>query len=168
MFARNVTGPLSSLLKQLDTAVAKNKDADLKSVAFFLTDDTDATEAKLKELAEKEKISENVPLAIVEGVTGPPAFKIHEDAAVTVMLYTKGIVVSNFAFKSGELDEKKVKAIVAELPRILPSEDEAEEQAKKKKEDDQAREKRVEELKKKLEELKKKEKDKGKDKGESK
>ena len=166
MFARNVTGPLSSLLKQLDTAVAKNKDADLRSVAFFLTDDTDATETKLKELADKEKISENVPLAIVEGVAGPPAFRIHEEAAVTVMLYTNGTVVSNFAFKSGELDEKKVKAIVAELPKILPTKEEGEAQAKKKQEQDQAREKRVEELKKKIEELKKKEKD--KEKGESK
>ena len=161
---------MSSLLKQLDAAVANNKDADLRSVAFFLTDDTDATEAKLKELAEKEKISDNIPLTLVEGVAGPPAYKIHQEADLSVMLYTKGTVVSNFAFKSGELDEKKVKAIVAELPKILPTKEEADAQAKKKQEDDQAREKRVEELKKKLEELKKKEKEKEKAKetGESK
>ena len=157
---------MSSLLKQLDAAVAKNKDADLRSVAFFLTDDIDATEAKLKELAEKEKISDNIPLTVVEGIAGPEAYKIHQDADLTVLLYTKGKVVSNFAFKSGELDEKKVKAIVAELPKILPSKEEVDEQAKKKKDD----EKRVEELKRKLGELKKKEKDKEKDKekGESK
>ena len=148
---------MSSLLKQFDSAVAKNKDADLKSVAFFLTEDADATEAKLKELAEKEKISENVPLTLVEGVAGPPAFKIHQDADVTVMLYTKGTVVSNFAFKAGELDEKKVKVIVAELPKILPDKEELE-----------AKSKRAEELKKKLEELKNKEKEKEKQKGDSK
>ena len=168
MFARNVTGPLSSLLKQLDAAVAKNKEADLRSVAFFLTDDVDTIEEKIKELAEKEKISENLPLTVVEGSAGPPLYRINQEAELTVMLYRRGKVESNFAFKSGELDEKKVKAIVADLPKILPTKEELEEQAKKKNEEDQARQKRIEELKKKLEEQKKKDKDKEKDKGESK
>ena len=147
LFARNVTGPVSSLLKQFDAAVVKNKEADMRSFAIFLTDDSEATEAKLKELAEKERISENVPLAIVEDVAGPPAYKINKDAEVTVLLYTKGKVVSNFAFKAGELKEKDVKAIVAQLPKILPTKEELEEQVKIKKE--------VEDLKKKLEAAKK-------------
>lgn len=147
LFARDVTGPLSSLLKQFDAAVAKNKDADMRSFAIFLTDDGEAMEKKLTELAEKQKISENVPLTIVEDIAGPLAFKIDKDADVTVLLYTKGKVVSNFAFKAGELKDKDVKAIVAQLPKILPTEEEvkaeAERQAKKQKE--------LEEIKKKLE-----------------
>jgi hypothetical protein len=136
LFAREITGPLSSLLKQLDAAVEKNKDADLRSFAVFLSDDVEATEEQLKVLAEKEKLSERVPLTVVEGIAGPPAHKIHQDAAVTVVLYTKGEVVSNFAFKAGELKDKDVKAIVAELPKILPSAEDA---------------KQLEEIKKKLE-----------------
>ena len=147
VFARDVNGPLSSLLKQFDAAVAKNKDADMRSFAVFLTDDSEATEAKLKRVAEKEKISENVPLTIVEDVSGPPAFKISQEAEVTVLLYTKGKVVSNFAFKAGELKDKDVKAIVAQIPKILPTKEELEEQAKIRKE--------IEELKKKLEAAKK-------------
>ena len=147
VFARDVNGPLSSLLKQFDAAVAKNKDADMRSFAVFLTDDSEATEAKLKRVAEKEKISENVPLTIVEDVSGPPAFKISQEAEVTVLLYTKGKVVSNFAFKAGELKDKDVKAIVAQIPKILPTKEELEEQAKIKKE--------IEDLKKKLEAAKK-------------
>lgn len=153
LFARNINGPLSSLLKQLDSAVAKNKDAELRSVAFFLTDDADATEAKLKELAAKQKLSENIPLTVVEGVAGPPAWQINEGADLTVMLYTEGKVVSNFAFKAGELDEKKVKAIVAEIPKILPAAEKS--QASDKKDGDSEQKKKVEELKKKLEERKK-------------
>ena len=155
VFARNLNGPLSSLLKQLDAEVGKNKDSDLRSVAFFLTDDADATEAKLKELAEKQKLTENVPLTVVEGVAGPPAWQINEAADLTVMLYTKGKVVSYFAFKAGEFDEKKVKAIVAEIPKILPSKEKAEESKNKAADAEQKKKQQVEELKKKLEERKK-------------
>lgn len=143
LFARDVNGPLSSLLKQFDAAVAKNKDADMRSFAIFLTDDSEAMEKKLTELAEKQKISENVPLAIVEDIAGPPSFKIDKDAEVTVLLYTKGKVVSNFAFKAGELKEKDVKAIVAQLPKILPTEEELKKQAEQ--------QKQIEEIRKKLE-----------------
>src|SRR5262245_4660536 len=122
LFARDITAPLSSLLKQFDAAVTKNKDADMRSFAVFLSEDADEMEQKLKKLAEKEKITENVPLTVVEDIAGPPLFKINKDAEVTVMLYTGGKVVSNFAFKAGELKDKDVKAIIAQLPKILPSE----------------------------------------------
>jgi hypothetical protein len=124
LFARDMSRPLSSLLKQFDDAVGKNKDADLRSFAVFLSDDAETMEKTLKSVAEKEKITENVPLTIVEEIAGPAAFKIHKDAEVTVLLYTKGKVVSNFAFKAGELQEKHVKAIVGDIPKILPSEEE--------------------------------------------
>ena len=150
LFARDVNGPLSSLLKQFDAAVAKNKDADMRSFAVFLSDDSEAMGKKLAELAEKQKISENVPLTIVEDIAGPPAFKVDKDAEVTVLLYTKGKVVSNFAFKAGELKEKDVKAIVAQLPKILPTEEELKKQAEQ--------QKQIEEIKKKLEAAKEKEK----------
>jgi len=161
LFAREVTGPLGSLLKQFDAAVAKNKDADMRSFAVFLTDDADATEAKLKKLAEKEKISENVPLTIVEDIAGPEPYKINKDADVTVILYTKGKVVSNFAFKAGELNEKDVKNIVAALPKILPTEEELKEEAERQKKAAESR-KQLEEIKKKLEAAKDKEKEKDK------
>jgi hypothetical protein len=124
LFARDITEPLTSLLKQFDAAVAKNKVADMRSFAVFLCDDTEEMEPKLQKLAEKEKISKNVPLTVVEDIAGVEAYKIHKDAAVTVLLYTKGKVVSNFAFKAGELQDKQVKTIVADLVKILPKEEE--------------------------------------------
>ncbi len=154
LFAREVTGPLSSLLKQFDASVAKNKDADLKSFAVFLTEDSEAMETKLKAFSEKEKISENVPLTVVESLSGPEPYKINKDAEVTVMLYNKGKVVSNFAFKAGEMKEKDVKAIVAQIPKILPDEGELKEKAER----EAKLKKDVEELKKKLEAAKEKEK----------
>src|SRR3989442_6783480 len=105
VIARKTTGPLSSLLKQFDSAVATHKDSELRSFAVFLTDDSDAIESRLKELADKEKISENVPLTIVEDVAGPAGYKVHKDAELTVLLYAKGSIVKNFAFRSGEFKQ---------------------------------------------------------------
>jgi hypothetical protein len=141
------------LLKQLDAAVAKNKDADMRSFAVFLSDDADDMAEKLKAVAEKQKLSENVPLTVVEETAGPPAYKIDKDADVTVLLYTKGKVVSNFAFKAGELQDKQVKAILAELPKILPSEEEL----KAQREAAERAKKIAEEIKRRAEEAKKKE-----------
>jgi hypothetical protein len=150
LFARDIQGPLSSLLKQFDAAVGKNKESDMRSFAVFLSEDSDEMEGKIKALVEKEKISENVPLTIVEDIAGPPAFKIAKDAEVTVLLYTKGKVVSNFAFKSGEMQDKHVKAILAQLPKILPSEEEL----KQKREAAERAKKVADELKKSEEEKK--------------
>ena|SRR3989304_1526878 len=153
LFARKVTGPLSSLLKQFDQSVSQNKGADLRSFAVFLTDDSEAMEAELKQLAEKAKIGDNLPLTIVEDLAGPSAYKIDKDAEVTILLYTKGKVVSNFAFKAGELQEKDVKTITGKINKILPTKEELEEQAKQKKE--------IEELRKKLEAAKQEKEKKG-------
>jgi hypothetical protein len=124
LFARDITPPLVNLIKEFDSAVTKNKAADLRSFAVFLCDDTEEMEPTLVKLAEKEKISKSVPLTVVEDIAGLEAYKIHKNAAVTVLLFTKGKVVSNFAYKAGELQEKQVKAIMADLPKILPSEEE--------------------------------------------
>ncbi|MBC8873088.1 MAG: hypothetical protein H8E44_26950 [Planctomycetes bacterium] len=132
LFVRDVTGALGMLLKQLDEAVAANKAVDLRSFAVVLTDDREATEAKLKELAQKYAISDNVPLVIPEDLAPLKRYKIHQDAEVTVLLYRRCIVLDNFAFKAGELKEQDVKAIMAALPKIIPSQEDLEREAKEK------------------------------------
>ncbi len=132
LFVRNVTGALGMLLKQLDEAVARNKAADLRSFAVVLTDDREATEAKLKELAREAKISDQVPLVIPEDPEALKPYKIHPDAEVTVVLYRKLNVLGNFAFKAGELKQQDIKAIVAAVAKIIPSQEELEKEAKAK------------------------------------
>lgn len=104
-------------MKELDKAVAAQKDANLASFVVFLTDKREALEPKVAELAKKENIA-NVPLTIVESVAGPEKFKVAKDADVTVMLYSKREAKVNFAFEKGKLDEKAVKEIVAAIPKI--------------------------------------------------
>ncbi|MBI4604625.1 MAG: hypothetical protein HY721_21905 [Planctomycetes bacterium] len=117
MFAREINGPFTGLVKELDKAVAAGKSSDLKGFVVFLTDNRDKLEPQVAELAKKEKI-ENIPLTIVEGVAGPEKFKIDKSAEVTVMLYSRQEAKANFSFEKGKLDEKATKEILAALPKI--------------------------------------------------
>lgn len=118
VFARKIDGTLTSLVKQINEEVGKNTEKKLCSFVVFLTDDADETKAKIEKLAEKEKIN-NVPLTLVEGLAGPPNYKIDKDAEVTVMLWKGQKVVTNHAFKAGELHKKQIEGIIKDIPKIL-------------------------------------------------
>jgi hypothetical protein len=117
IFAREVSQPVTMLIKKIDAATAEHKDAKMGSFVVFLAEG-DAINAQLKDLAEKEQIH-NTVLAI-DSPTGPEAYKVAKDADVTVVLYTKHEVKSNRAFQKGELQERDIDAILADLPKILP------------------------------------------------
>jgi hypothetical protein len=55
IFAREVSAPLTSLVKQIDDATAKNKKARMGSFVVFLGDDEDLNK-KVKDLSEKERV----------------------------------------------------------------------------------------------------------------
>src|SRR5687767_8100248 len=118
IFAREVSAPLTSLVKQLDKATADNTSCKMGSFVVFLGKDED-TEKALKSMAEKEGIK-NMVLSVMDTPTGPPKYSIAKDAAVTVVLYNKREVKANHAFKKGELTDKDVEKIVSEVSKILP------------------------------------------------
>ena len=118
IFARNVNDPLVTLIKKLDEATEKNKDYSMGSFVVFLNDDKDL-EAKLKQVAEKQALKKIVLSIDNEG--GPKGYKVAAEADVTVVLYKERNVKANHAFKKGELNDKAVDAVVADLTKILPS-----------------------------------------------
>jgi hypothetical protein len=124
LFVRNAPGALSMLLKQLDETIAKNKPADPRGIAVFLTDDKKATEAKLRDLTLSAKLSNDIPLVIPEDPNRLKPYKLHPDAELTVVLYRRYKVLGNFAFKKGEFKESDVAPIAAALVKILPSPEE--------------------------------------------
>ena len=118
IFAREITDPLTSLVKKLDAATAKNSDCRMGSFVVFLSDD-EGLEKKLKEVAKKNKIDHTI-LAI-DNPAGPRGYNVAKDAAVTVILYTKRDVKANYAFKKGELKEADIAKIVGDVSKILPA-----------------------------------------------
>jgi hypothetical protein len=118
VFAREMSKPLTRLVKKLDAEVTKRKSAKLRSVVVFLSDD-DALETNLKDFGEKQGIK-NVNLAIMEPA-GPKHYKLSKEADVTVLLYKRLKVQANHAFKKGDLNKKGVGAILSDVPKILPN-----------------------------------------------
>jgi len=107
---------LTSLVKQIDEATAKNKKAEMGSFVIFL-DKSEDTEKKVKEFAEKNGIKETV-LAL-DNPAGPKGYEIAKDANVTVLLYTNRKVKANFVFEKGKMKTEDVEKVIKELPKIL-------------------------------------------------
>lgn len=116
IFAREISSPLSQLIRKLDAATAENQGAKMGSFAVFCSD-TDGLDKKLKDLAENEKLK-FFTLAI-DNPAGPAPYNISKDAEVTVVLYNKSKVIANYTFKKGELNETAINKILADVPKIV-------------------------------------------------
>jgi hypothetical protein len=117
IFAREISGPVTSLVKKIDAATVKNSSDNMASFAIFLSDE-EGLDKKLKEFTDKEKIKKTS--FAIDNPAGPSGYRIAKDADVTVLLYVKKNVKANYAFKKGELKPKDIEKIVADLPKILP------------------------------------------------
>lgn len=116
IFAREVSDSLTSLVKQLDKLTAENKAAKMGSFVVFCSDD-EGLQKKLKELIEKEGIKNTV--LSIDNPAGPAPYKVAKEADVTVVLYNKSKVLSNFTYKKGGLTTAEVDKIVADVPKLL-------------------------------------------------
>ncbi len=117
IFAHEVTDSLTSLVKKVDKATAENSKKRMGSFVVFCNDD-EKLEDQLKSLAKKEKISKTV-LSVVNDKAGPRGYNLNPKADITVVLYVNRTVKANHTFKKGELKDKDIKAILADLPKIL-------------------------------------------------
>jgi hypothetical protein len=118
VFARGVTPQVTTLLQKLDNLTSKNSSAKMGSFAVFCSDQENL-EKTLKDLAGKEGLK-NLVLSI-DNPAGPQAYHIAKDADVTVLLYNEFTVRSNHAYKTGELNQKGIDAIVADVSKIVPT-----------------------------------------------
>jgi hypothetical protein len=107
---------VTSLVKKIDAATAKNSDAHMASFAVFLSDQ-EGLDKKLKEWADNEKIKKTA--LTIDNPAGPSSYKIAKEADVTVLLYVHKRVKANYAFKKDQLKENDIEKIVADLPKIL-------------------------------------------------
>jgi hypothetical protein len=117
IFAREVSPSLTTLIKKIDAETAKNSKAAMGSFVVFLSND-EKLAGQLKDLAGKEKIKTTV--LSIDNPAGPGRYNIAKDADVTVVLYNEHTVMANHAFRKGQLSEKAVTQVVADVSKILP------------------------------------------------
>jgi hypothetical protein len=120
VFARHLSEPLGKLVAGLDKAVADDKAAGLRAWVTFLSDDQTALDPKVVEWGMKYAVR-GVPLGVFESLDGPPSYRLSRDAEVTVLLFVNRKVVTNFAFREGELTEEHVADVIKALPGVLPA-----------------------------------------------
>ena len=118
VFARGLSEPLGKLVGQLDKSLIQHKAADLRGWVTILHPDQSALDPKVIDWGKKHAIR-TMPLGVFEDAGGPPSYRIARDADVTVLLFVKQKVVANFAFRTGELNDERVKEVVAAVPRII-------------------------------------------------
>jgi hypothetical protein len=115
--ARDISDPLTSLVKKMDEATVKNSDCKMAAFVVFCRDE-EGQEKKLKDWASKEKLKNT--FLTIDNPAGPRGYDIAKDADVTVILYRDKVVKVNRAFKKGELKDADVQKILGELAAILP------------------------------------------------
>jgi hypothetical protein len=115
IFAREVTPTVTRLIKEIDAATTRNKDT-MGSFVVFLGKDEDL-EGKLKKVVKDCGLKSTV--LSIDNPSGPDGYNVAQDADVTIVLYREFKVKANHAFKKGQLKEKDVQAVLADLPKIL-------------------------------------------------
>jgi hypothetical protein len=116
VFARETEGKVAELVKQLDAAVAKHEDAELKSFVTLIGGETDALRATAEKMAKKAGVK-NVPITVAEdNENGPSNYKLDPKAEVIVVIAKDSEVKAQHTFKAAEID---VAAVMKEVKGLL-------------------------------------------------
>lgn len=116
VFARSVNDQLGKLLGKLESAGANRKESGYKVWMTQLADKADLD--TLAKWAQKQGLK-TTPVGAYEDADGPPSYKLHKEADVTVLLFTKQKVIANFAFRAGELTDKRIDEVVKVVPNLF-------------------------------------------------
>lgn len=116
VFARTLSEPLGQLLVQLDEEAIERKESGFKVWMTQLT--TNADLDSLAKWSQKQGIKTS-PIGAFEDSDGPPSYKIHKDADITVLLFVKQKVVVNESFRSGELKQNQIQAIRKSVAKLF-------------------------------------------------
>lgn len=117
VFARDTGGKLNSLVKEIDSAVQGNEEAELKSFVTLMGEDA----SKLKNTAAKfakKTGAKNIPVVVAkDNVTGPSNYKISDKAAVTIVVANNSQVVASHSFDNAK--DVDVNAVMNEVKKIV-------------------------------------------------
>ncbi len=119
IFARSMDDSVKKLVKQIDDVVVRHyKEERMAAFVVLLTDRPKEQEKSLIATAKEQKLS-YTPLTTYRKAGGPRKYRIHEEAAVTVMMWVDSDVKNNHAFAKGTLTNDAIKRVVADTSKIL-------------------------------------------------
>jgi hypothetical protein len=120
VYTREINAPLQGLIKKLDAATAAHKDERLGSYVVLLCD-RPGREEELKALERCEKLRHTLLALVVSNNWKRFQAKFGAEAETTVILATaQRRVKACYAYRKGELKDKDVEQILADLAKVLP------------------------------------------------
>jgi hypothetical protein len=119
IFARAMDDHVRSLIKQIDDVVGQHYEEERMAAFVVLLTDQPKDDEKILVAAAKEHKISFTPLTTYNKSSGPRKYRIHEDAAVTVMMWVDNDVKSNHTFAKGKLTDDAIKQVVAATATIL-------------------------------------------------
>lgn len=113
IFTQKADDHLASLVKAVDEVQKAND-----KLGTFVVGVSGVEEADFERLQSTHKLT--TPLTVAKDKDGPPKYNLNKDAAVTVVVYKKGGVVSkNFAFKDTKSAAEKAREIAQAASDVL-------------------------------------------------
>jgi hypothetical protein len=117
VFARSLSEPLGKLVQGLDKARDEYKSADFRAWVTLLHTEQSEFDPQVTRWSKKHGLR-NLPVAVFEDLDGPPSYKLHRDADITVICYVNQKTVANFAYRAGELNDARIAEILKTIPRL--------------------------------------------------
>ena len=118
IFTRKMDENVAKLVKEIDTVVGKNREGRMAAFVVLLTDDPNAEESHLKNVAEAQGI-QHTPLTVFDNSAGPSSYRLSKDADVTVLMWVDDEVKVNHALKLADVNTKTIGQIAGDTSRIL-------------------------------------------------
>jgi hypothetical protein len=117
IFARDRSEELGRFLTSLDRLIEQEKATGIAGWVTFLAENQPALEPDLVNWGRKHGLR-HIPLGIFEDKVGPPRYRLHAQADLTILLVSNGKVKQNFTFKSGSFNDAKAKEILQAVPSL--------------------------------------------------
>jgi len=116
IFTRHIDGDVTKLVRELDGAIANNKDLQLRGLVTLMGKDVTEVKKQALQIAEKAGVKQ-VPVVVAKDTAnGPVNYRLAPTAEVTVVLASDSKVVSSKTFLSSSID---VASVMSEIDRIL-------------------------------------------------
>jgi hypothetical protein len=122
VFARRPDAATARLLRDLREAIQEYKQEKLFGWMVFLgnpdTASETGTERRAWELA-REAGATSVPISALGDPQGPPGYRIAPEADLTLIIFRRGKVLYNRAYRAGEWNERAAGSALKELPKVF-------------------------------------------------
>ena len=115
VFTRKGGEKVNQLVKELDSCVAANSEAQLRGFVTVMGEDQAEVKNSAKAIIEKSG-AKMIPVAISDSPNGPANYRLDPEAEVTVIVANESQVVASHSFAADKVD---VAAVIKEVTKTI-------------------------------------------------